>query len=127
MRTFRVVMGLLLLFCLVPIMALIGAGAAARSVGCELDPGQPLPCVVLGGDYGAELFSLLNFGMHTVEAVAVLGALIVCWIIVEIVAAIGRAPRNPKPSQERDARASRRFSAREPQAPVASRKRSRGS
>ncbi|KAI93367.1 hypothetical protein T281_17130 [Rhodomicrobium udaipurense JA643] len=129
MRAFRLLMLLVVFLCLVPILALIGAGAAARVAGCDLDPGQSLPCPVLGSDYGDELFSVLNFGMHTVEAIAVLGALIVVWVIVEIVAAIGRKPRNPRPSQQdggsRDAPRPWRKSP--PQAPAASRKRARGS
>ncbi|WP_127077453.1 hypothetical protein [Rhodomicrobium lacus] len=129
MRAFRLLMLLFVFLCLVPILALVGAGAAARVAGCDLDPGQPLPCPVAGGDYGDELFSVLNFGMHTVEAIAVLGALIAVWVIVEIVAAIGRTPRGPRPSeQDRDSKASpRRWRKGAAQTPAASRKRARGS
>ena len=135
MRAFRTLISVCVLLCLVPPLSLLAAGLIARWAGCELDlpPNTPLPCMILGGDYGNVLFALADFGWYAVETIPALLALLAGWLIVEIVRAMGR-PRKPRqppaPSFSRKLRhtpapaASRN---RHPPAPAASRNRARGS
>jgi hypothetical protein len=135
MRAFRTLIILCMLLCLVPPLSLLAAGLIARWAGCELDlpPNTPLPCMILGGDYGNVLFALADFGWYAVATIPAFVALLAGWLIVEIVRAVGR-PRKPRqppvPSFSRKLRhtptpaASRN---RHPPAPAASRNRARGS
>ena len=135
MRAFRTLIIVCVLLCLVPPLSLLAAGLIARWAGCELDlpPNTPLPCMILGGDYGNVLFALADFGWYAVATIPALLALLAGWLIVEIVRAMGR-PRKPRqppaPSFSRKLRhtpapaASRN---RHPPAPAASRNRARGS
>jgi hypothetical protein len=135
MRAFRILIILCMLLCLVPPLSLLAAGLIARWAGCELDlpPNTPLPCAILGGDYGNVLFALAEFGWYAVGTIPAFVALLAGWLIVEIVRAMGR-PRKPRqppaPFFSRKLRhtpapaASRN---RQPPAPAASRNRARGS
>ena len=122
MRAFRTLIILLMLLCLVPPLSLLAAGLIARWAGCGLDlpPNTPLPCTILGGDYGNVLFALADFGWYAVGTIPAFVVLLAGWIIVEIVRAVGR-PHKPRPA----ASASRKM--RQPPAPAASRNRVRGS
>jgi hypothetical protein len=124
MRAFRTLTILLMLLCLVPPLSLLAAGLIARWAGCELDlpPNTPLPCTILGGDYGNVLFALADFGWYAVGTIPAFVALLAGWLIVEIVRAMGR-PR--KPRQPATPSFSRKL--RQPPAPAASRNRARGS
>ena len=124
MRTFRFLILLLILLCLVPPLSLLAAALLARQAGCGLDlpPVTPVPCTILGGDYGDILFALANFGWFTIETLPVIAALLAGWIIVEIVRAMGQ-PAKPRP--QKAASVSRRM--RQPSVPAASRNRERGS
>jgi hypothetical protein len=135
MRAFRTLIILCMLLCLVPPLSLLAAGLVARWAGCELDlpPNTPLPCAILGGDYGNVLFALAEFGWYAVETIPAFVALLAGWLIVEIVRAMGR-PRKPgqppAPSFSRKLRHSPAPAAsrnRQPHAPAASRNRARGS
>jgi len=135
MRAFRTLIIVCMLLCLVPPLSLLAAGLIARWAGCELDlpPNTPLPCMILGGDYGNVLFALAEFGWYAVGTIPAFIALLAGWLVVEIVRAMGR-PRKPRqppaPSFSRKLRhtpapaASRN---RHPPAPAASRNRARGS
>ncbi len=124
MRTFRTFIVLILFLCLVPALSLLAAGLIARWAGCELDlpPNTPLPCTILGGDYGTMLFALADFGWYAVGTLPAFVALLAGWLTVEIVRSMGRPkkPRKPEPLA-----ASRKL--RQPPAPAASRNRARGS
>ena len=124
MRAFRTLIILCMLACLVPPLSLLMAGLMARWAGCELDlpPNVPLPCTILGGDYGKVLFTLADFGWYAVGTIPAFVALLVGWLTVEIVRAAGR-PR--KPRQPPTPSFSRKL--RQPPAPAASRNRLRGS
>ena len=135
MRAFRTLIIVMMLLCLVPLLSLLAAGLIARWAGCELDlpPNTPLPCAILGSDYGNVLFALAEFGWYAVGTIPAFVALLAGWLIVEIVRAAGgpRKPRQPPaPSFSRKLRhtpaptASRN---RHPPAPAASRNRARGS
>ena len=124
MRTFRFLILLLMLLCLVPPLSLLTAALAARWVGCDLDlpPVTPVPCTILGGDYGNILFALADFGWYTIETIPVLIALLAGWLIVEIVRGLGQTA---KPRQQKAASIS--WKKRQPSVPAASRNRERGS
>jgi hypothetical protein len=135
MRAFRTLIIVCVLLCLVPPLSLLAAGLIARWAGCELDlpPNTPLPCMILGGDYGNVLFALADFGWYAVETIPAFLALLAGWLIVEIVRAMGR-PRKPRqppaPSFSRKLRhtpAPAASRSRHPPAPAASRNRARGS
>ncbi len=110
MRFFRILAGLLSLLCLIPPLVLLVAVMLGRWAGCEPDPDAPHVCQVLGGDYGDILYALAHFGDHTDAALSILAALLVSWLVVEIVRAMGRPRKRPVP-----------------QTPASSRKRERGS
>jgi hypothetical protein len=93
MRAFRAAIVLLILLCLVPPLVLLMAGMIARWSGCELDPDAPLACHILGGDYGGVLHSMTHFGWLTVATLPALAALIIGWILVELVHAVGGAAK----------------------------------
>lgn len=111
MRVFRRLAGLLILLCLVPPLVLLAAALIGRWTGCEADPDAPHACLMLGGDYGDVLYALAHFGENAGAAILILVALIVSWVLIEIVRAVGSDPRK-KPA---------------PQAPASSRNRERGS
>ncbi len=111
MRFFRRLAGLLILLCLVPPLVLLGAALIGRWAGCDVDPDAPHVCQMLGGDYGDILYALAHFGDNAAAAIVVLAALLVSWVLIEIVRATGGGPRK-RPA---------------PQTPANSRNRERGS
>jgi hypothetical protein len=130
MRAFRTLIILTMLLCLVPPLSLLAAGLLARWAGCDLDlpPVTPLPCTILGGDYGNVLFALAHFGWYAVETIPAFGALLAAWIIVEIIHAMGRSRKTRQPAAPSFSRKlpySQKL--RQPPAPAASRNRARGS
>lgn len=132
MRAFRTLIILFMLLCLVPPLSLLAAGLIARWAGCELDlpPNIPLPCTILGGDYGNVLFALAEFGWYAVGTIPAFMALLAGWITVEFVRAMGRSRSKPSlpptPSYSRKLRQPP-SKLRQPPAPAASRNRARGS
>jgi hypothetical protein len=94
MRNFRTLMAALILLCLTPPFVLLMAGLIARWCGCEIDPDTSVSCPILGGNYGDILYSMANFGWLAVAALPVLAALVISWLLVEIVLATGR-PAKP--------------------------------
>jgi hypothetical protein len=94
MRIFRTLMVLLILICLTPPLVLLAAGLIARWSGCGLDPETPLTCKILGGDYGDILHGMARFGWHTVETIPALAALLISWVLIEVVRAM-RGPAKP--------------------------------
>jgi hypothetical protein len=107
MRFFRILAGLLILLCLVPALVLLAAVMIGRWTGCEPDPDAPHVCQVLGGDYGDILYALAHFGDRTGAALSILAALLVSWLVIEIVVAMGRprkrvAPQTPASSRKRE-------------------------
>ncbi len=98
MRVFRLLVVLLIFLCLVPPLTLAAAGLIAGEAGCQLDPDAPVPCQILGGDYGDVIYTLTHFGWYTVETLPVLIALLVTWILLEIVRSI-MLPRKQSASQ----------------------------
>lgn len=111
MRFFRMLAILLIMLCLVPPLVLLAAVLIGRWTGCEVDPDAPHACRILGGDYGDILYALANFGANTGAAILALGALLISWLLIEIVRSIGSGPRK-RPA---------------PQTPASSRNRERGS
>ena len=122
MRAFRTLIIVLLLLCLVPPLSLLTATLVARWAKCELDPSTPVPCTILGGDFGDVLFKVADFGYYAVETIPAFVALLAMWIIVEIVRGFGRQKKPPKPQGPAAMRKPRQFPA-----PAASRNRARGS
>ncbi|MGA7328842.1 MAG: hypothetical protein WBX25_31235 [Rhodomicrobium sp.] len=98
MRTVRLLVVLLILLCLVPPLTLVMAGVVARQAGCQLDPDAPVPCQILGGDYGDPIYTLTRFGWYTVETLPILVALLISWLLIEVVRSI-MSPRKQFPSQ----------------------------
>ena len=125
MRAFRTLIILCMLACLVPPLSLLMAGLIARWAGCELDlpPNTPLPCTILGGDYGNVVFALADFGWYAVGTIPAFVALLAGWLTVEIVSALGRPRKSPR--QPPTPTFSRKV--RQPPASAASRNRLRGS
>ena len=133
MRAFRTLIIVCVLLCLVPPRSLLAAGLIARWAGCELDlpPNTPLPCTILGGDYGNVLFALAHFGWYAVETIPAFLALLAGWLIVDR-SRDGAAPQAAPASGasfSRKLRHSGRAASRNrhPPAPAASRNRARGS
>jgi hypothetical protein len=110
MRAFRMLTGLLILACLAPPLVLLAATLIARGAGCDIDPDVPVRCEILGGDYGDILYAMGHFGWYAVETLPILAALLVTWMLIEIVRALGRPRKQPVR-----------------QAPASSRNRDRGS
>ncbi|MBI4725175.1 MAG: hypothetical protein HY765_09410 [Rhodomicrobium sp.] len=94
MRAFRMLAVLLILLCLVPPLSLLTATLIARSAGCGIDPDTPVTCQILGGDYGDILYQLTHFGWYAVETLPILGALLLSWLLIEIIRVMNR-PRKP--------------------------------
>ncbi len=114
MRAFRTLIIVLLLLCLIPPASLLAATLIARWAKCELDPGAPVSCTILGSDIGDFLFKVADFGWYAIETLPTFVAVLAAWIVVEIVRGLGRPRTKPKPRPRR-------------QEPVASRNRARGS
>ena len=127
MRAFRLLIILLLLLCLVPPLSLLMAGLIARWASCQLDPNTPVPCAILGGDYGGVLFAIADFGYYAVETIPAFIALLAGWLIVEGVRRIGRPRKPARPPLARPVVPFPKGQRPQSQAPAASRKRARGS
>lgn len=98
MRFFRKLASLFILLCLVPPAVLLAAAFIGRWTGCEVDPDAPHMCQLLGGDYGDILYALANFGSNAGAAILTLGALLVSWVLIEIVRPVGgRSRKTPAP------------------------------
>ncbi len=107
MRIFRMFASLLILLCLVPPLVLLASTLIARSAGCEADPDVPSTCQIVGGDFGDILYAMTHFGWYAVETLPILAALLVSWILIEIVRVLGRprkhaAPQTPASSRNRE-------------------------
>jgi hypothetical protein len=84
MRIFRTIIVLLILLCVTPPCVLLIAGLIARWSGCTINPDTPETCNILGGDHGATLYRMADFGWLTVPAVPIIAALVIGWLVVEI-------------------------------------------
>ncbi len=99
MRLFRILMGLLILLCLVPLLVLVAVALIGRWTGCEVDPDAPHACQTIGGDYGGILYTMAHFGENTGAAILILAALLISWLLIEIMGAIGGHPRKNHAAQ----------------------------
>jgi hypothetical protein len=99
MRLFRKLMGVLIPLCLVPPLVLVAAALIGRWTGCRADPDAVHACQMIGGDYGGILFSMMRFGQNTGASLLILAALLVSWLLIEIMRAIGGAPRKTPAAQ----------------------------
>ena len=71
------------------------AASLARWADCGLDPEAPLKCQALGGDYGDVLYAIEHFGYYAVATLPMAAALLISWIVIEIVF----GPSRGKPAQ----------------------------
>ncbi len=107
MRIFRMLATLLILLCLVPPLVLLAATLIARASSCEADPDVPSACQIIGVDFGDILYAMTHFGWYAVETLPILAALLVTWMLIEIVRLLGRprkqaAPQTPASSRNRE-------------------------
>lgn len=93
MRAARTAIVLLMILCLIPGISLLSAALMARWAGCQLDPDTPLPCPIMGSDFGGPLFALADFGWLSVATFPVLVALLASWLLIELVHAAGKPPK----------------------------------
>jgi uncharacterized membrane protein len=107
MRALRMLLGLVALACLVPPLSLLLASLLARWAGCDIDPDAPVTCHILGGDYGDILYGLTHFGWYAIFTLPILAAVLVAWILIEIVRSIGK-PRSAAPHRHTSASSRKR-------------------
>lgn len=85
MRTFRIVMAIIILVALLPLLSMIAAEGVARLYGCTLDLAAPQPCMIGGEDMGHGLFVLGMMGWFLFATMPVLLMLTLAWILTELV------------------------------------------
>ena len=122
MRVFRTLIILLMLLCLVPPLSLLAVTLIARWASCGIDQNTPVPCTILGSDYGGVLYAIADFGYYAVETIPAFVALLAGWLTVELVRGMGQPRKAAQPQKAAGPRKTR-----VPQAPAASRNRARGS
>ena len=86
MRAFRAVMAILLFICLLPLMSMAAAEFIAQVNGCKLDLTGAHPCVVGGRDIGHDLLTLGMMGYFLFATMPAVAAIVVLWVLVELVA-----------------------------------------
>lgn len=96
MRTFRWVMAVLLLLCVVPVLCTLTADLIATVLGCELDLVAARECIVGGRDIGHALlvFGMLGYGQFFTTPIFILAATV--WIVTEVVRWLWLRLRKPE-------------------------------
>jgi hypothetical protein len=90
MRAFRALMAVLLFLCLLPMMSMVVAEFIAQIYGCKLDLASVHPCIVGGRDIGQDLLTLGMMGYFLFATMPGVVAVIVVWVIVELLAWVRR-------------------------------------
>jgi hypothetical protein len=90
MRVFRALMAILLLVCLLPLISMAVAESIAQLNGCTLDLAAVHPCIVGGKDIGQTLLTLGMMGWFLFATMPGVAAVIVVWILVEVIAWLKR-------------------------------------
>lgn len=84
MRWFRILVGLSLVVCLLPIGSVILAGIIASTYGCRLHEGFVNPCVVAGYDLGVTLYTMAVAGWFGLMTLPFVLPILIFWVLVEI-------------------------------------------
>jgi hypothetical protein len=92
MRAFRISMIIALLVCLAPVAGTLLAMAVAKVYGCTLHEGHTNPCIIAGSDRGNLLYNLAMWGWLMLATVPIGAALILIWIVTEIVRRMRNRP-----------------------------------
>lgn len=85
MRLFRSLMVITILLAALPLLSMVAAETIARLYGCTLDLAAPKPCMAGGEDIGQGLFTLGMMGWFLFATLPVLLALVLAWILTELV------------------------------------------
>ena len=85
MRSFRVVMAVLLAVCILPFVSLLLAFAVADLGHCQLDEGSVHPCLIAGIDVGPALLVMSMAGWLGIATLPLLLATLVLWVVVELI------------------------------------------
>jgi hypothetical protein len=100
MRFIRMLAGLLVVLCVTPPLVLVAAILIGRWTGCEADPETPHACQLIGGDYGNILYALAHFGENAGAAILALAAVLVTWVLLEILHWTGKPAQPKKPARQ---------------------------
>jgi hypothetical protein len=97
MRFIRMLAGLLVVLCVTPPLALVAAILIGRWTGCEADPETAHACHLIGGDYGGILYAVAHFGENAGAALLAMAAVLISWMLLEILHWAGKPPEPKKP------------------------------
>jgi hypothetical protein len=86
MKLVRTIAIVALLVCLAPLISVVIAGSIASHYGCTLHEGFANPCVVGGRDIGGTLYTMGVMGWLMLATMPIGAAVLVAWIVTEIVA-----------------------------------------
>ena len=85
MKSFRWIIGGLLLACSLPLLSLLLAGILAKLLGCTLNEADVHPCQILGVPIGTLLYSLSTLGWLMILSLPLGAVALVTWIGTESV------------------------------------------
>lgn len=83
MRTIRRTMALLAALALLPLFAVLLTATVAGIVGCEVNEGGAVPCIVFGTDIGGILSGLMITGWFSLLTIPALMTLAGLWALLE--------------------------------------------
>jgi hypothetical protein len=92
MVLFRIMMGLSLFVCSLPLLGVLVTSIVASSLGCRVDEGSVHPCYLFGVSIGNALYTLGVMGWLMLVTLPIAVFLLVAWIVIEIVL-FARRPR----------------------------------
>lgn len=84
MQTIRRIMTIAAAVALLPLLAVLLSAVVAGVLGCEVNEGGPIPCMVAGLDIGGLLSSMMVAGWFGLFTIPLLMALVAIWGLLEL-------------------------------------------
>jgi hypothetical protein len=84
MHTIRRIMTFTAAVALLPLLAVLLSAVVAGVLGCEVNEGGPMPCVVAGIDIGSLLSSMMVTGWFALFTIPLLMGLVAIWGLLEL-------------------------------------------
>jgi hypothetical protein len=88
----RIVMGLALLVCMLPLGSVLLTSVLANSLGCRVDEGSVHPCYLFGISIGDALYAMGVMGWLMLVTLPLAAILVLAWIVIETIHFVKNRP-----------------------------------
>ena len=82
---FRIMMGLALFVCALPLAGILVTAFVAKQLGCQVDEGSVHPCYLFGISIGDALYSMGVMGWFMLLTLPLAAIIVLAWIVTEVI------------------------------------------